>query len=302
MGDLSHLAAVAAEYGAEFMPGEPLSKHTGFRTGGPCAAMIFPADEDALKGIVSYLREEGQDFFVLGLGSNVLASDSGYDGVVISTKKFAPAPVCSGNIITAPAGIKLTELCTFAAENGLGGMEFAFGIPGSLGGAVFMNAGAYTGEIKDIIRSVRALTPAGEIVTLSNEECGFSYRMSNFQKSGNIVLTAEIELAPRDRKDIEADMADFMNRRKTKQPLDYPSCGSTFKRPKGAAAAALIDGCGLRGFTVGGACVSEKHAGFVINKGGARTSDILAVAEHVQRTVKEETGYSLEFEIRFLGE
>lgn len=273
---------------------------TGFRTGGS-AVTVSPEDRGSLLNAVRCLRETGAKYFVLGNGTNVLALDEGYDGAVLLTKKALSGISADGCLIRAGAGASLADVCRKACYEGLSGMEFAYGIPGSVGGAVFMNAGAYGGEIKDILEEVEYLDEAGNVVTVPASELGLSYRSSEFQKHRDrLVLTAVFRLDKGDSKVIAETMKETMNKRIEKQPLEYPSCGSTFKRPQGNYASKLIDDCGLRGFAVGGAQVSEKHCGFVINRGGATSADILALIDEVRKKVKEMTGYELECEIEFL--
>ena len=234
---------------------------------------------------------------ILGNGSNLLVSDNGIEGAVITLDGDFKEITVDGDIITSGSGAKLSRLCSVALENSLTGLEFAYGIPGSVGGAMYMNAGAYGGEMKDVALSVTALTPDGEIREVPAEELALGYRTSIFKTNGDIILFAKYKLAQGDPAAIKEKMDDVMNRRKTKQPLEYPSAGSVFKRPEGAFAGTLIEQCGLKGKTVGGAQVSEKHAGFIINIGGATCDDVMGLVKLVQDTVKAETGYFLEREI-----
>ena len=273
---------------------------TGFRTGG-CAVTVSPENREAFLSAVGCLRETGAEYFVLGNGTNVLAMDEGYDGAVLLTKRALSDISSDGCLIRAGAGASLADVCRKACYEGLSGMEFAYGIPGSVGGAVFMNAGAYGGEMKDILVEAEYLDEEGKTVTIPASELGLAYRSSIFQQHRRwLILSAVFRLEKGDSKVIAETMRETMSKRIEKQPLDYPSCGSTFKRPQGNYASKLIDDCGLRGFTVGGAQVSEKHCGFVINRGGATTADILALIEEVRKKVKEMTGYELECEIEFL--
>lgn len=273
---------------------------TGFRTGG-CAVTVSPETREAFLSAVGCLRESGAEYFVLGNGTNVLAMDEGYDGAVLLTKRALSDISSDGCLIRAGAGASLADVCRKACYEGLSGMEFAYGIPGSVGGAVFMNAGAYGGEMKDILVEAEYLDEEGNTVTIPASELGLAYRSSIFQQHRRwLILSAVFRLKKGDSKVIAETMRETMSKRIEKQPLDYPSCGSTFKRPQGNYASKLIDDCGLRGFTVGGAQVSEKHCGFVINRGGATTADILALIEEVRKKVKEMTGYELECEIEFL--
>lgn len=273
---------------------------TGFRTGG-CAVTVSPETREAFLSAVGCLRESGAEYFVLGNGTNVLAMDEGYDGAVLLTKRALSDISSDGCLIRAGAGASLADVCRKACYEGLSGMEFAYGIPGSVGGAVFMNAGAYGGEMKDILVEAEYLDEEGNTVTIPASELGLAYRSSIFQQHRRwLILSAVFRLKKGDSNVIAETMRETMSKRIEKQPLDYPSCGSTFKRPQGNYASKLIDDCGLRGFTVGGAQVSEKHCGFVINRGGATTADILALIEEVRKKVKEMTGYELECEIEFL--
>ena len=277
-----------------------LSLLTGFRTGGR-AVTVSADSRDAFLEAVRCLRESGTKYFILGNGTNVLAMDEGYDGAVLLTKEALSDITADGCTIRASAGASLADVCRTACAAGLTGLEFAYGIPGSVGGAVFMNAGAYGGEMSDVITEVEYMDGDGNVVTADAGELGLSYRRSEFQDHRDrLILSAVFRLESGDSRLIEETMRDTMNKRIEKQPLEYPSCGSTFKRPQGSYASKLIDECGLRGFTVGGAQVSEKHCGFLINRGGATTSDILALIDAVKARVKEMTGYELECEIEFL--
>jgi len=297
---LELLKTIESECGAELRLSEPLSSYTGFRTGGPAKYMFLPKTAEELSGTVIRLKREGVPFFLLGNGSNVIAMDEGYDGVVVCTKKMQSDVTVDGDTIVISAGAMLIDLCEAAAGESLAGAEFAYGIPGTVGGAVYMNAGAYGGEIKDILLWVDAVNDKGEVVRLPAEECLLGYRTSLFHRNSWTILSAAFRLKKGEAAKIRAKMAELMGRRKEKQPLNLPSCGSTFKRPEGAFAGALIEQCGLKGYRVGGAGVSEKHAGFVVNNGGATTADILSVISHVQSTVLAETGFELKCEVRFM--
>ncbi len=280
---------------------EPLSKHTGFQTGGNAALMIIPKNRSAFLETVSILRKEAVEFFVLGKGSNVLASDNGYDGAVIKTERaLSEISFGENGEVYCEAGVSLSTLCRSCAERGLSGLEFAFGIPGTVGGAVYMNAGAYDGEMKDIVTFADVLNSDGNTGKVYGSMLNFSYRHSFAQEKEAIILGAGFKLKLGDKNDILTRMNELMERRKDKQPLEYPSCGSTFKRPEGGYASKLIDESGLRGYSVGGACVSDKHCGFIINKSKASTGEILELIDFVKKTVKEKTGFSLECEIKLL--
>lgn len=281
---------------------EPMSKHTTFRIGGPADFYLCPHSTKEVQQTVQICKEENLPYFILGNGSNLLVSDKGYRGVIIQLwKNFSDISV-KDCCITAKAGALLSKVAAEALEEGLTGMEFASGIPGTIGGAVFMNAGAYGGEMKDIIKEVKVLDDQGEIRVLSNEEMKLGYRTSIVKENGYTVLSAVLQLKKGDVSVIRETMEDLKNRRTSKQPLDMPSAGSTFKRPEGYFAGKLIMDSGLRGFSMGGAQVSEKHCGFVVNKGGATAEDVTALIREVQRRVKEKFGVELETEVRFLGE
>ena len=281
---------------------EPMSKHTTFRIGGPADFYLCPHSTKEVQQTVQICKEENLPYFILGNGSNLLVSDKGYRGVIIQLwKNFSDISV-KDCCITAKAGALLSKVAAEALEEGLTGMEFASGIPGTIGGAVFMNAGAYGGEMKDIIKEVKVLDDQGEVRVLSNEEMKLGYRTSIVKEKGYTVLSAVLQLKKGDVSVIRETMEDLKNRRTSKQPLDMPSAGSTFKRPEGYFAGKLIKDSGLRGFSVGGAQVSEKHCGFVVNKGGATAEDVTALIREVQRRVKEKFGVELETEVRFLGE
>lgn len=281
---------------------EPMSKHTTFRIGGPADFYLCPHSTKEVQQTVQICKEENLPYFILGNGSNLLVSDKGYRGVIIQLwKNFSDISV-KDCCITAKAGALLSKVAAEALEEGLTGMEFASGIPGTIGGAVFMNAGAYGGEMKDIIKEVKVLDDQGEVRVLSNEEMKLGYRTSIVKEKGYTVLSAVLQLEKGDVSVIRETMEDLKNRRTSKQPLDMPSAGSTFKRPEGYFAGKLIMDSGLRGFSMGGAQVSEKHCGFVVNKGGATAEDVTALIREVQRRVKEKFGVELETEVRFLGE
>ena len=281
---------------------EPMKKHTTFRLGGPADFFLCPSDVNQIPEIIHICREEGIPWFVLGNGSNLLVSDQGYRGVVIQIYKNMNQITVEGTRIYAQAGALLSAVSKKAMEAGLTGMEFASGIPGTLGGAAVMNAGAYGGEMKDILVSVTVLTDKGEVKTLAKEELELGYRTSVIAKKGYIVLEAVRELQKGEKEKIQAVMDDLKERRVTKQPLEYPSAGSTFKRPEGYFAGKLIQDAGLRGFQVGGAQVSEKHCGFVVNIGDATAKDILDLIYVVKSTVLNKFGIMLEEEVKILGE
>lgn len=287
-----------AAAGISYREQEPLAAHTTFKIGGPAAVFIQPAQEDQLCSAIALCRELSVPYYVLGNGSNTLFGDKGWNGAVICLAGLRDEVHQEGDNLWAPAGMPLNMLCMAALRASLTGLEFAYGIPGTVGGAVYMNAGAYGGEIKDVLVSVRHLNAQGEIVETPASELDLGYRHSIFEDNGDCILSAQVRLAPGDAQKISEQMNDLMGRRRDKQPLDKPSAGSTFKRPAGAFAGALIDQCGLRGYRHGGAAISEKHCGFVVNLGGATCADVLALCQEVQTIVKEKTGFTLEKEIR----
>ena len=281
---------------------EPMMKHTSFRIGGPADWLVSPGTVEALCGTIKFLKNENIPYFILGNGSNLLVSDDGYRGVVIQIGKNLSEIEISGTIVRAEAGALLSTAANRAAAASLTGMEFAGGIPGSIGGACVMNAGAYGGEMKDILKSVTALFEDGSVRKVPSEELELGYRSSALMKNGAIVLEAEMALSEGDIGEIRSIMDDLREKRVSKQPLELPSAGSTFKRPEGYFAGKLIMDCGLRGFSVGGAQVSEKHCGFVVNKGGATADDVMTLIRHIRKTVLDTFGVELVPEVRFLGE
>ena len=298
---MSDIAALVRALRAEQLPalqGEPLSRHTTFQIGGPAAVFCRPETPAQLLRTLELCREHGVRSYLLGNGSNTLFSDAGFDGAVVCTVEMKRPVTVSGNVLRAAAGAPLGAVCRKAQQAGLAGLAFAFGIPGTVGGAVYMNAGAYGGELKQVLRRVTFLDRALRLDSLPVQELALGYRTSRFETEGGVILEAEFSLAPGDPAAIEAEMQELMARRREKQPLELPSAGSTFKRPKGAFAGALIEQAGLRGFAVGGAAVSTKHCGFVVNTGGATCADVVALTEEVARIVYEKTGYRLEREIR----
>ena len=283
---------------------EPMKNHTSFKIGGPAAALCVPKDRQQLRELVGFVQREGVDSWYIGNGSNLLVSDKGLNGIaILLDSSFDGEIEVDGTVLLAPAGKKLSAVCAAACAAGLTGLEFAYGIPGSVGGAVYMNAGAYGGEMKDRLLWVEYLAPTGEIVRLQQEQLSLSYRHSRFMEEGmqgSCIVRAAFGLQRGEKAAIQSEMDRILNQRRQKQPLEYPSAGSTFKRPQGAFAAQLIDKCGLKGFTVGGAQVSEKHAGFVINTGKATCADVLELTRQVRECVQEKTGYLLELEVRQL--
>lgn len=285
---------------------EPMKNHTSFKIGGPAAALCAPKDRQQLRELVGFVQREGVDSWYIGNGSNLLVSDKGLNGIAILLDSGFDGEIeVDGTVLLAPAGKKLSAVCAAACAAGLTGLEFAYGIPGSVGGAVYMNAGAYGGEMKDRLLWVEYLAPTGEIVRLEQEQLSLSYRHSRFMEEGmqgSCIVRAAFRLQRGEKAAIQSEMDRILNQRRQKQPLEYPSAGSFFKRPPGHFAGALIEGCGLKGFAVGGAQVSEKHAGFVVNRGGATAQDVLRLCEAVQERVFREQGVQLEPEVRFIGE
>ena len=295
------MITLALKHDCEVREREPLSAHCTFRVGGDCDVFIEVSSAEALKELITLAYEQNVRYFVLGNGSNVLFSDEGYEGVILHIgQRMNRISLLDDGSIYAEAGASLSRVCTFAMENSLTGLEFAYGIPGYVGGAVFMNAGAYGGEIKDVFVSADIITEDGEQLTLDLSDMEMSYRYSKLMINGSIVTSAVFKLQSGDKAQIKAKMDELMGKRKAKQPIEYPSAGSTFKRPEGYYAGALIEQSGLRGYSVGGACVSQKHCGFVINKGGATAKDIRILIKDVQRIVQEKQGVSMEPEVRYI--
>ncbi|SDA57070.1 UDP-N-acetylmuramate dehydrogenase [Butyrivibrio sp. INlla18] len=280
---------------------EPMSRHTTFRTGGPACLFLRPENQEQLKKVMDLVRRLGIEYFVLGNGSNLLVSDEGYDGVIISLSKFNKVELKGSNQIYVEAGAMNSTIASFARDNSLTGFEFAAGIPGTIGGAMIMNAGAYGGEMAQVVTEVTVLSPEGEIMVLDNNTMEFGYRTSAIKNKGFIVLSVLLTLKRGKEEEITAQMKELAEKRRDKQPLEYPSAGSTFKRPEGYFAGKLIEDAGLRGFSVGDAQVSEKHCGFVVNKGNATSSDIFNLIKEVQKHVYEKFNVKLEPEVIILG-
>lgn len=281
---------------------EPMKKHISFKVGGPADFLVKPKTEEELAKVIKFAKEENIPYLVIGNGSNLLVKDGGIRGIVIELSDNFNDFEIEGNIIKAQSGALLSILGRNALRNSLTGIEFAAGIPGTLGGALAMNAGAYGGEMKDVVKSVRLMDTDGNIVEFTNEQMEFEYRRSILSRTDYIVLSAVMELKEGNVDEIKEVMADYSNKRTTKQPLNFPSAGSTFKRPEGHFAAKLIDDCGLRGLTLRGAQVSDKHCGFVINKDGADAKAILDLMFVVKSTVNAKFGIMLEEEVKILGE
>lgn len=280
---------------------EPMSRHTTFRIGGEAACFVKISSMEQLKKLLHYFRQVELPYFVIGNGSNLLVSDEGYEGIILQVgDRFGRIEV-KGTRMEVQAGALLSSVARCAMEHGLTGLEFASGIPGTTGGGVVMNAGAYGGEMKQVVREVTVLSKEGEILTLAGEDMEFGYRTSVIRNRSFIVLQVALELSCGDKKEIQATMEELGRRRREKQPLEYPSAGSTFKRPEGYFAGKLIMDAGLRGYSAGGAQVSEKHCGFVVNRGNATARDVAAVVKEVQERVKDKFGVPLEQEIIYLG-
>lgn len=298
------LASLCKEKEIPVLWEEPMKHYTSFQIGGPASAVCIPKNREQLSCLLSFLRKMQINHWFVGNGSNLLISDEGLKGVVILLDSdFDGEFLISNTVLEAPAGKKLSSVCAAACRAELTGLEFAWGIPGSVGGAVYMNAGAYGGEMKDRLIWVEYLDLDGNIQRVPAEKLNLSYRHSCFMEQeyqGVCIIRAAFSLKKGEQAAIQAEMDRIIGQRKEKQPLDLPSAGSTFKRPQGAYAAQLIDQCGLRGFTVGGAQVSTKHTGFVVNIGGATCQDVLELARQVKECVKEKTGFELEMEVRLL--
>lgn len=281
---------------------EPMSRHTTFRIGGNAECLIKITDKSQLLKLVPYLQLTEQDYFILGNGSNLLVGDKGYPGIIVKLEGNMGSVTVEENRMTVPAGTLLSMTAAIARDNSLTGMEFASGIPGSIGGGIVMNAGAYDGEMSQIVESVEVMKRDGEIMVLDNDTMEFGYRTSVIKNRPFIVLETVLKLNKGNKEEINARMEELARRRREKQPLEYPSAGSTFKRPDGYFAGKLIMDAGLRGFGIGGAKVSDKHCGFVINSGNATAMDVREVIEEVQQCVKEKFGVTLEREVIYLGE
>lgn len=288
----------AALPGVELRAGEPLSAHTSFRIGGPAEVMACPRTESELTAVLAACKARGIRPRILGGGTNILAPDEGLPGVVISTRGLDGLRMTGENQITAGAGVSLARLAVFAQQHGLTGLEFAHGIPGTVGGGLYMNAGAYGGELVQVAVAAAFLTPEGELRRFDAPAMALGYRHSAFMALEGVIVSGTFRLTPGDPEEIRARMRELMEKRKASQPLELPSAGSTFKRPVGGYAAALIQEAGLKGFRVGDAAVSEKHSGFVVNLGRASAADVTALIAQVQSRVRENSGIELEPEVR----
>lgn len=293
----------AEKLNCRYLENASMRDFTSFKTGGNADIIVFPDSIASLTAILKACRENEIKTYIIGNGSNILVSDNGLSGVVIKIgSDFSNIELADENTIVCESGISMAKLCSFSLENSLSGLEFAFGIPGTAGGAAFMNAGAYGGEMKDVLVECTHIDNNLNIGKLSGDELGLSYRKSAYSDNGYIITSLKLRLEKSDKESIKAKMYENLGKRKEKQPLEFPSAGSTFKRPEGYFAGTLIEECALKGYSIGGAQVSEKHAGFVINKGNATSTDIASLIDFIRKTVYENKGVMLEPEVRFLGE
>lgn len=299
----NEIALLAEKLGATTEFNAPMSRYTSFKAGGCAKLLIKPNSVDTLSKILKECIDKQVNYLVIGNGSNLLISDNGFDGIVIKIgSDISKICLLDEETIYCEAGATMKALCNFAYENSLSGLEFAYGIPGTLGGAVYMNAGAYGGEMKDVLLSSKHIDNDGNVGEIVGEDLDLDYRRSAYTDNGFTIVSAIMKLKKADKVEIKASMNDKMSRRRDKQPLEYPSAGSTFKRPVGYFAGALIEQSGLKGYTVGGAQVSEKHSGFVINKDGATATDIITLIKDVQKIVFDKFGVNLETEVKIIGE
>lgn len=289
-----------SKIGCSYSTDVDMKSYTSFHIGGAADVMVFPENAIMLSNVIRYITDNGLRYLVIGKGSNMLISDDGYRGVVINTSSLDSIVLFDETTIYCQSGISLAKLCRFALDNSLTGLEFAYGIPGSAGGAAYMNAGAYGGEMKDVLISCDHISSDGKIGKFDKNELDLSYRHSAYSDSDKVITSLTLKLEKGDPAQIKARMDELIKKRRDKQPLEYPSAGSTFKRPEGYFAGALIEQCGLKGYSYGDAQVSEKHAGFVINKGSAAADDVMSVIEHCRKTVFEKTGVTLEPEIKII--
>ncbi len=296
MSYINELTELCGKLGCRIIPECPLSEYITFRFGGPCRALISINSAESAAELLSWLKRGNIKYGIIGRGSNIIALDEGFDGVILMFGgDFARIEV-NGSIIRCEAGALLASACVHAQQNSLTGMEKLFGIPGTVGGALYMNAGAYGSEMADIVVSAECIDGNGNICTVGAEDMQLSYRHSVFSDTNMVILSVTMQLSEGDSSEIKNAMNECMAKRSSKQPLEYPSAGSIFKRPNGSYASLLVDQCGLKGMTCGGAMVSEKHSGFIVNKGYATSSDVLELCAQIQKTVKEKTGYELELE------
>ncbi len=297
---VKRLASISGE--ERVLINEPMSRHTSFKIGGPADVLVIPGEMGQLGEMVRYFAAEGIPYMIMGNGTNLLVSDKGIRGVVVKIYDNLQGFAVQGDMLEIEAGMLISKAAKLALENSLSGMEFAEGIPGTIGGAVTMNAGAYVGEMAMIAAETEYMDQEGTVITVKGEQHGFAYRTSIIQKTGGIVLKTRLKLTKDDHENIKARMEDFNFKRRNKQPLEWPSAGSVFKRPEGHFTGKLIDDCGLRGFSIGGAQISTRHSGFIINTGGASCEEVLALIRHIQDTVSREFNVQLEPEIRIIGD
>lgn len=297
---VKRLASISGE--ERVLINEPMSRHTSFKIGGPADVLVIPGEMGQLGDMVRYFAAEGIPYMIMGNGTNLLVSDKGIRGVVVKIYDNLQGFTVQGDMLEIEAGMLISKAAKLALENSLSGMEFAEGIPGTIGGAVTMNAGAYVGEMAMIAAETEYMDQKGTVITVKGEQHGFAYRTSIIQKTRGIVLKTRLKLTKDDPENIKARMEDFNFKRRNKQPLEWPSAGSVFKRPEGHFTGKLIDDCGLRGFSIGGAQISTRHSGFIINTGGASCEEVLALIRHIQDTVSREFNVQLEPEIRIIGD
>lgn len=304
--DYQHLIDTATALGCTVTENAPMAAHTTFKIGGPADLLIDLPNADAAAQVLRLCKQEGIPYLFIGNGSNLLVGDKGIRGAVLRLAERDATPVLQPElgegVVYAPAGMSLQRLCLFARDHGLTGLEFAFGIPGTVGGAVYMNAGAYGGEMADVVMLAHCITPDGETGFLPAAELDMGYRHTTLMEKDLIVIGVTLQLKQGDKDAIWNEMKDLLGRRREKQPLEYPSAGSFFKRPTGYFAGKLIEDAGLKGFSVGDAQISEKHAGFVVNRGAATAADMLKLCRQVQNKIMETNGVLLEPEVRFIGE
>ena len=298
---IDSLVLLAEELKIKYSKNEAMSLHTSFKIGGEADIMLYPENEEQLLSLLSLAKAEGIPTFILGKGSNLLVSDKGIEGAVISTTSMQNITLISDTEIKAEAGASLAALCRFARDNSLGGLEFAFGIPGTVGGALYMNAGAYGGDMSMVVKSAVSINGENKLLSRNTAEMELGYRKSIYDQNSEVITSVVFSLCKGNKDEISEAMDTFMAKRKNSQPLDFPSAGSTFKRPEGYYAAALIDECGLKGYSVGGAEVSVKHAGFVINKDNATCEDVLGLISDIKKIVKEKRGVDLHTEVIHIG-
>ena len=300
MSSINEIIALCEKIGCEYSTEAYLKDYTSFKIGGKADLMAFPDTESKISELYSFSNQSGVPVLVIGKGSNLLVSDNGFRGLVINTCKFDKISLLDDTTVYCESGASLLKVCRFALENSLSGLEFAFGIPGTAGGAAYMNAGAYGGEMKDVLVSCEHIDKNGIKSRFLGDELDLSYRHSVYSDSPYLITSLTLKLKKGNKDEIKAKMDELMGKRIDKQPLDYPSAGSTFKRPEGYFAGALIEQCGLKGYQLGGARVSEKHAGFVINADNATLKDVLDLINHCQKTVYDETGVTLETEVKII--